>query len=87
VDLDEVVAAVVKVTHCLSIAFNSHPARPLLPAMKDADELQTFSSDAVRDDIGDANNNQFSCTDNSARPAHLGLSCEQINVIEDTFND
>ena len=53
--------------------------------MKNRNEFQTFVSNSVRDDIRRIGNNQLARADNSARPANLRLTLQQLNALKNAL--
>lgn len=54
-------------------AIGSEPFGPLLPPMKNRKQFQPLASNAVRDDIRSAWNDQFACAGNSSGSTHFGM--------------
>ena len=53
--------------------------------MKNGDKFEAFASNAVRNDVWRIWNNQLARASNPPYPAHLRLSCEQINAFENAL--
>lgn len=62
-------------------------ARPLLPAVKDRDEFESVTPNAVRDDERSVWNHQFSSPEHPPWPAHVGLRLKKIDGSKNPLRD